>query len=165
MKCSEPRWKCENACKKIFKCGNRCEIICHESSECGECPKCAKRYCPCGKTTSQRPCSEEIPTCKNDCDKPLNCNIHSCSSRCHYGPCEVCRQIVKKRCRCGQFEKSLPCSAEFKCETKCNKLRNCGKHKCNRKCCDGDCRPCNEICNKMLSCKNHKCMNLKTQYE
>lgn len=40
---------------------------------------------------------------------------------------------------------------------KCTKLRSCGKHKCNKKCCDGQCTPCEQFCNKLLSCKIHKC--------
>ena len=65
-----------------------------------------------------------------------------------------------KKCRCGQKEKTLPCYVEFSCETKCNKMRACGKHKCNKKCCDGNCPPCEQTCNKALSCKNHKCKSL-----
>lgn len=29
----------------------------------------------------------------------------------------------------------------------------------NRKCCDGNCLPCEQTCNKLLSCKNHKCFS------
>ena len=36
-------------------------------------------------------------------------------------------------------------------------MRDCKKHACNRKCCIGDCPPCEQPCNKQLSCKNHKC--------
>ncbi|XP_037492718.1 NF-X1-type zinc finger protein NFXL2 isoform X2 [Jatropha curcas] len=36
-------------------------------------------------------------------------------------------------------------------------MRDCGRHACKRRCCDGDCPPCGEICGKRLRCKNHKC--------
>lgn len=36
-------------------------------------------------------------------------------------------------------------------------MRDCGKHQCKRKCCDGKCPPCEQTCNKPLGCKNHKC--------
>ena len=69
------------------------------------------------------------------------------------GECEACRQIVIKKCRCGLKEKSLPCHTEFTCETKCTKMRNCGKHKCNKKCCDGlKCAPCEQTCSKQRKC-------------
>ncbi len=41
-----------------------------------------------------------------------------------------CRYIISKKCRCGRMEKSVPCSSEFLCEYKCNKMKSCGKHKC-----------------------------------
>ncbi|KAF2319120.1 hypothetical protein GH714_013449 [Hevea brasiliensis] len=36
-------------------------------------------------------------------------------------------------------------------------MRDCGRHACKRRCCDGDCPPCGEICGRRLPCKNHKC--------
>lgn len=35
-------------------------------------------------------------------------------------------------------------------------MKNCRKHNCNRKCCDG-CSPCDKVCPKTLSCGKHKC--------
>ncbi len=103
---------------------------------------------------SQKPCNVEIGPCGDTCDKKLECNIHKCINRCHLGPCEQvswileleppnlgvltnlffkCRQVVVKKCRCGQKEKSMPCYMEFLCESKCNRMKACGKHKCNKK--------------------------------
>lgn len=56
--------------------------------------------------------------------------------------------------------RSLPCSKEFKCETKCRGTRLCGKHSCARKCCNGNCPPCEKICDKPLQCGRHKCTNI-----
>lgn len=39
------------------------------------------------------PCTEDVPTCGDSCDKVLECGIHKCSQRCHRGPCEICRQV------------------------------------------------------------------------
>ncbi|CAH1959936.1 unnamed protein product [Acanthoscelides obtectus] len=36
-------------------------------------------------------------------------------------------------------------------------MRDCNKHPCNRKCCDGNCPPCEKPCGRTLSCGNHKC--------
>lgn len=163
--CTETNWQCEQVCSKPYACGShKCEKVCHDSKSCGECPRSLLRSCPCGKSKSQKPCTFEIPPCGGTCDKPLACGRHSCVQRCHLGECEPCRQIVTKTCRCDNLkQKSLPCNAEFTCETKCTRMRNCGKHKCNKKCCDGDglnCPPCEQRCNKQLGCKNHKCMSL-----
>ena len=37
----------------------------------------------------QKPCIEEINTCGDTCDKKLECNIHKCTKRCHFGDCET----------------------------------------------------------------------------
>lgn len=161
VSCTETSWQCETKCLKPYSCGShKCEKVCHSMS-CGECPRSLLRSCPCGKSKSQKPCTFDIPPCGDTCNKPLACDIHRCVQRCHTGECDTCRQIILKKCRCGQKEKSLPCFSEFTCDTKCNKMRNCGKHKCNKKCCDGiNCAPCEQICNKQLGCKNHKCASL-----
>lgn len=62
-----------------------------------------------------------------------------------------------KKCRCGQKEKSLPCHKEYLCEIKCKKVKDCGRHQCNRKCCDGNCPTCDQHCGRSLGCRNHKC--------
>ncbi len=159
--CTQPTWNCGQKCLKTFLCGfHQCQKECHSKS-CGDCPRSLLRSCPCGKNKSQQPCTFEVPPCGETCEKPLTCAIHKCMQRCHTGECEPCRQIVLKKCRCGQKEKFLPCHVDFTCEIKCSKIRNCGKHKCNRKCCNGlSCAPCEQICNKQLTCKNHKCMSL-----
>lgn len=46
---------------------------------------------------------------------------------------------------------------DLACERKCQSLRDCGRHACKRRCCDGDCPPCSEICDRKLRCRNHKC--------
>ncbi len=40
---------------------------------------------------SKKPCTEEIGPCGDNCDKKLNCDLHACTMRCHFGPCDpVC---------------------------------------------------------------------------
>ncbi len=65
--------------------------------------------------------------------------------------------MVKKTCRCGSKSKDVQCSKQFSCDIKCKKIRDCRKHPCNKKCCSGDCAPCENMCGKSLNCKNHKC--------
>lgn len=49
------------------------------------------------------------------------------------------------------------CSSEiFRCNIKCNELKNCGRHKCNKKCCNSN-HICELICDKLLNCNKHRC--------
>ncbi|KAL3881056.1 hypothetical protein ACJMK2_033252 [Sinanodonta woodiana] len=155
--CASPEWQCGQPCGQVLSCRNHiCEEMCHKGV-CGSCPRGGIRHCPCGKTEYDRPCTEDIPTCGDTCGKLLDCGLHTCAQRCHTGLCGTCRQMAVKICRCGQKEKEVPCCKEYLCETKCNKQRDCGKHQCKRKCCDGNCPSCEQTCGKPLSCTKHKC--------
>ena len=63
----------------------------------------------------------------------LECGSHRCSRLCHSGGCGRCLQMSVKVCRCGKKTKSVLCSQEFLCETKCTTMRQCGRHQCKRK--------------------------------
>jgi len=157
--CSEAdNFTCEEKCQKRLSCGHHvCEVICCKGP-CPPCPLSQERRCPCGKTTHSLPCTVATPTCGDTCGKLLDCGLHTCQSRCHRGKCGDCTEIVQKICRCGKKSKNVPCSKAFACDSKCKKLRDCKRHPCNRKCCDGlTCPPCEQNCNKTLPCKNHKC--------
>jgi len=44
------------------------------------------------------PCSEDIPTCGDTCDRKLDCGLHRCLHRCHTDDCEsVRKEKTKKR--------------------------------------------------------------------
>ncbi|XP_077333657.1 NF-X1-type zinc finger protein NFXL1 isoform X1 [Lithobates pipiens] len=155
--CASPTWQCDVVCGKTLPCGNHtCELVCH-GGLCGQCPRSGNRLCPCGKTKYTLPCTEDVSTCGDSCDKVLECGIHKCSQRCHRGPCETCRQEVERQCRCGKHTKQIPCHKPYLCETKCPKTRDCQRHQCKRKCCTGNCPPCDQQCGRTLGCRNHKC--------
>lgn len=155
--CASPLWQCNQVCGKTLPCANHtCEQVCH-SGPCGECPRSGKRSCPCEKSKYSLPCTEDVPTCGDSCDKLLECGLHRCSQRCHRGPCETCRQEVEKQCRCGKHTKRMPCHKPYQCETKCPKTRDCQRHQCKRKCCPGNCPTCDQMCGRTLGCRNHKC--------
>ncbi|CAF1291687.1 unnamed protein product [Rotaria sordida] len=158
--CNELNFQCDQPCNRLLNCQiHECKRICHKN-ECGLCPRQGIRTCPCGKTKYENlSCSEDVPTCGDTCDRKLDCGLHRCLHRCHTGYCESCRQVILKRCRCGLKEKLIPCCQEYLCETKCTRMRSCGKHPCKRKCCDGNCLPCQTICGKTLNCRNHKCLS------
>uniref|UniRef100_A0A8C9TAX4 Nuclear transcription factor, X-box binding like 1 n=1 Tax=Scleropages formosus TaxID=113540 RepID=A0A8C9TAX4_SCLFO len=160
-RCSAKAWSCQQrcgrSCGKPLPCGNHtCERVCH-SGPCGECPRSGSRLCPCGKSKCSLPCTEDVPTCGDTCGKVLGCGLHTCSMRCHRGPCETCRQEVEKQCRCGKYTRCMPCHKEYLCESKCPKTRSCQRHQCKRKCCPGNCPPCDQSCGRTLGCRNHKC--------
>ncbi|XP_022903190.1 NF-X1-type zinc finger protein NFXL1 [Onthophagus taurus] len=155
--CSTPIWQCEKICNKALTCGfHSCPEICH-FGDCGECELSKVRTCPCGKSNYNLPCTEETPTCEDTCGKLLECEQHFCNYKCHKDKCGSCVEIVIKSCRCGLHTKEIPCKKRYLCETKCKQMKDCNKHPCNRKCCDGNCPPCEKPCGRTLSCGNHKC--------
>uniref|UniRef100_A0A1A8J6L8 Nuclear transcription factor, X-box binding-like 1 n=1 Tax=Nothobranchius kuhntae TaxID=321403 RepID=A0A1A8J6L8_NOTKU len=155
--CSSPRWTCQQVCGAPLTCGHHtCEEVCHQGI-CPPCPRSISRSCPCGKTKSSLPCTEEVSLCGDTCDRRLSCLKHTCSMRCHRGSCETCRQEVEKECRCGKHRKLMPCHKEYLCDSKCPRTRNCQRHQCRRKCCPGTCPPCDQVCARTLGCRNHKC--------
>uniref|UniRef100_H3C756 Nuclear transcription factor, X-box binding-like 1 n=1 Tax=Tetraodon nigroviridis TaxID=99883 RepID=H3C756_TETNG len=155
--CASPHWTCEQVCGSPLSCGNHtCEVVCHDGV-CPPCPRSVSRGCPCGKTKSSLPCTEEVSPCGDTCERPLSCGKHTCSMRCHRGSCETCRQEVEKWCRCGRYRRLMPCHKEYLCESKCPQTRTCQRHQCRRKCCPGNCPPCDQSCGRTLGCRNHKC--------
>lgn len=158
--CATPNWKCEKKCEKALSCGNhKCERVCH-SGPCGSCPLTQARLCPCGKASYLLPCIQETPTCGDTCGHTLECGMHICSRSCHRDKCGTCLETVTKKCRCGLHSKELLCQKEFLCETKCKRTKECMRHPCNRKCCDGNCPPCEKVCGRTLRCGNHKCLSV-----
>lgn len=157
--CERLDFRCEEPCEKLLGCGqHKCSKGCH-SEDCGPCPFQGKRTCPCGKTVHDGlSCKASVPLCGATCSKMLSCGYHRCPERCHRGQCIVtCRTVVIKSCRCGSLKKEVPCHQDLTCERKCQRQRDCGRHACKRRCCDGDCPPCSEVCGRKLRCKNHKC--------
>ncbi|XP_044731524.1 NF-X1-type zinc finger protein NFXL1 [Chrysoperla carnea] len=155
--CASPKWQCEEVCNKILDCKkHKCEVKCHAGS-CEPCPLTKPRVCSCGKQQYILPCTEETPTCGDTCGKLLECGQHQCLQRCHRDKCGNCLEVVFKVCRCGFHKKELPCQKEYLCDTKCKNIKDCQKHSCNRKCCDGNCPPCEKPCGRGLRCGYHKC--------
>uniref|UniRef100_A0A5K3ENI2 NF-X1-type zinc finger protein NFXL1 n=1 Tax=Mesocestoides corti TaxID=53468 RepID=A0A5K3ENI2_MESCO len=98
---------------------------------------------------NRKVCTDPIPLCPNICGRPNPICGHPCPEKCHPGPsCPPCKLTAQITCRCGKSSKVISCSesaqsmlnksssAEFLCERICRKKKSCGRHKCNRKCCD-----------------------------
>ncbi|KXZ56411.1 hypothetical protein GPECTOR_1g366 [Gonium pectorale] len=145
--CGERAYQCGRVCGKALSCGNHtCEQVCH-AGPCGECPFSGARSCPCGKVTHEgMSCTDKVPTCGATCGKLLPCGVHRCNDRCHHGECTTqCRGPALKTCRCGKSQKEVLCFQEHTCERRCMAMRACGRHPCKRRCCDGNCPPCEEL--------------------
>ncbi|XP_014355162.2 NF-X1-type zinc finger protein NFXL1 [Papilio machaon] len=158
--CNDLEWQCIKICNKPFSCGyHKCDRVCHSGS-CGSCPNSGLKACPCGANQLFVQCPDVMETCLGTCGKKHNDCEHNCPEKCHKGPCPPCLVMIEKTCQCSAHIRSLPCSKEFKCDTKCRGTRPCGKHGCGRKCCNGNCPPCEKLCDKPLQCGRHKCTSV-----
>lgn len=161
--CNESLWSCEKVCGRKFTCNiHFCEQVCHKVGDCSKCPLEQNRTCPCGKKKYAVSCKQQqVPTCGDTCGKFLNCGAHYCNMRCHTEKCGQCLEVVTKTCRCGSFNKELPCVKEFHCNKKCPQMRLCGRHLCNKKCCNcliiNNYNQCEKVCDNTLNCRKHKC--------
>lgn len=113
-----------------------------------QCPFSPKvlRNCPCGKTSlkllgmSRDKCTDIIPKCDELCGKQLSCGKHTCPFTCHDGDCmDPCTITEKTLCSCNTKIFLTPCQfgQEPQCNTKCESLMSCRRHRCVQKCCPG----------------------------
>lgn len=148
------------------------------------------KTCPCGSThidtgvlEKRKSCLDPVPTCQSKCDKLLICgpekSRHKCKKKCHSGTCPPCKLKMSAQCECKLSTRNIDCSLMFEkiedkdgvlfkqrkytfnCETRCNSLKNCGRHRCNNKCCmfarDSSLHKCDQTCNRKLQCGQHNC--------
>ncbi|KAL1435518.1 hypothetical protein MTO96_000183 [Rhipicephalus appendiculatus] len=172
-------FSCGDPCGRSLHCGlHTCEEECH-FGECAPCPLLpdSVTHCPCGKSPlasieGAKPrlsCSDPVPTCGDTCGKLLQCgpkgNWHRCAAQCHEGPCPPCTRSSAVRCRCGATSRELPCTELVSperqgpelCQRRCQKRRQCGRHKCLALCCVDVEHRCPLVCGKRLSCGQHVC--------
>lgn len=82
------------------------------------------------------------------CNQLLNCLTHKCSKKCHSGPCGDCTEVIEHICYCEKSHKSVPCTPSnnevktFQCQNICDRLLDCGNHKCQELCHVGACGEC-----------------------
>lgn len=181
---------CKQVCKKVLNCGNHyCKEICHQD----DCPPCMLtndnlKTCACGSTSLKKSiieqrtsCLDPVPVCGKRCNKALICG-HKCENKCHSFSCSPCKNKRAYKCICGRASKTIDCSLMFRevsingiteyeqfnykyeCTIKCQKLKNCKRHKCNIVCCEArtaDYSPihnCDAVCGKKLNCGKHICL-------
>ncbi|XP_064973085.1 NF-X1-type zinc finger protein NFXL1-like [Musa acuminata AAA Group] len=176
-------FSCNSICGRVLSCGNHfCGEKCHPGP-CGECELLPEKIksCYCGKTkleNGRKSCLDPIPTCSGLCEKVLSCGIHRCKEICHEGDCPPCMVLVDQKCQCRSSNRTVECykvsrDAEiFVCDKSCGKKKNCGRHRCNERCCplsrpggellgsDWDPHLCSMPCGKRLRCGQHSCQLL-----
>ncbi|SCV00890.1 LAME_0G12662g1_1 [Lachancea meyersii CBS 8951] len=104
------------------------------------------KTCPCGRNplkdlnSKRTSCTDPIPTCESICGKLLKCGKHRCPFQCHTGECmQDCTCVDKIPCSCNAKTFLVPCKFENKpqCNTKCESLMSCRRHRCMERCCEG----------------------------
>ncbi|XP_075242842.1 protein shuttle craft-like isoform X2 [Convolutriloba macropyga] len=156
VRCDKAVIKCDQVCGRELSCKkHKCEKTCHRGS-CGDCTETVEVNCFCGKNKATRVCSEFIEqySCKEVCDKSLNCGNHKCEKVCHSGECAKCETslAVIQTCPCGKFPVSvfgerLSCLDKVPtCGNICGKVLRCGptqqRHRCQLVCHTGPCPLC-----------------------
>ncbi|XP_062123975.1 protein shuttle craft isoform X1 [Drosophila sulfurigaster albostrigata] len=147
-------WSCQN-CYHVLHL--KCTITWASSSKSAEgwrCPACQnvlqelpREYlCFCGKLKNPPLTRTELAhSCGELCCRAEGCN-HACTLLCHPGPCPPCQANVSRSCGCGRTSKLMQCSMKqpLQCESICDKLLNCGEHRCQQLCHAGKCENCAE---------------------
>lgn len=131
-------------------CPHPCDLLCHA----GPCPPCSAmgppQSCFCGKQETRRRCIETNYeagwSCGSICGDTMPCGEHTCQRPCHEGLCGACTVEMDARCYCGQVEKKIECNDReeekesmdwtgcFDCGQMCQRLMDCGIHRCGKHC-------------------------------
>ena len=144
-------------------CPHPCSKICHAGA-CPPCPQTGPaQSCFCGRQSVTKRCVdtnyEHGWSCGHVCGEDLPCGEHTCEKPCHEGPCGACLVRVDSRCYCGQVRKQISCcdrgenklsrrahrddsgnfeieqwTGVFECNNTCERLFDCGKHRCEQRC-------------------------------
>ncbi|EDW63647.1 protein shuttle craft [Drosophila virilis] len=154
IKAHHGTWSCQN-CYHVLHL--KCTITWASSSKSAEgwrCPACQnvleelpREYlCFCGKLKNPPLTRTELAhSCGELCCRVEGCS-HACTLLCHPGPCPPCQANVSRSCGCGRTSKLMQCAMKqpLQCEAICDKLLNCGEHRCQQPCHAGKCEACAE---------------------
>lgn len=177
---------CGEICGKQLDCEHKCVLLCHPGP-CPPCPQIINKSCECGKSNPRTiRCIQQSWKCASKCNHRLSCGIHNCEVNCHQSDkCPPCTKKKVVSCKCGNRQMERNCiDSTWLCDKICNKIFECGLHKCKEKCHAGSCgkcpfgmprscpcgkekseAPCSEIiapcgntCQKTLECGIHICV-------
>lgn len=100
-------------------------------------------------------------SCGEVCSRVLPCS-HTCTSKCHPGPCTKCNSSTSIRCNCGKDSKALSCKVvndsnrKYFCGAVCGRTLSCGKHACSKICHDEPCGKCKAVVFSYCFCGKYK---------
>ncbi|CAG8480945.1 11485_t:CDS:10 [Cetraspora pellucida] len=173
---------CESVCGNLLGCDKHyCKKKCHPG-DCTRCEVIEIQNCYCGQTEREATCGEGMAircyggeskkslqvwtgffSCKERCNRLLECGHHSCTKPCHPvvdepEPCELSPSRVHN-CPCGANtiesllgHKRTSCIEEVPlCNNICSKTLPCG-HKCQDTCHHGNCKPCTTVVHAKCRC-------------
>lgn len=186
----DPLKTCDRICGKMLSCGKHlCPDKCHHGA-CRGCSKQSTTSCHCGSEVRPMRCGSTVFSCGKVCGRELKCGVHHCERMCHEGTCPPCKTdpSVVATCPCGSVPLVVVrtrCSDPVPvCGNVCGRWLDCGEHKCDAKCHEGGCEPCqqqvaatcscgktqatlpclmrrsfrcNKVCKAALSCGKHQC--------
>ncbi|KAM8715561.1 hypothetical protein ACLKA7_002588 [Drosophila subpalustris] len=166
IKAHHGTWSCQN-CYHVLHL--KCTITWASSSKSAEgwrCPACQnvleelpREYlCFCGKLKNPPLTRTELAhSCGELCCRVEGCS-HACTLLCHPGPCPPCQANVSRSCGCGRTNKLMQCAMKqpLQCEAVCDKLLNCGEHRCQQTCHAGKCEPCGEQVQQNCHCSKQQ---------
>ena len=202
--CSECRITCHLKCIKDWICKQN-NLEKYDAKQVDKsrifswaCPHCQTNFkepippylCFCAKTKNPRPdVFLEPHSCGMKCGRKRGgqCS-HPCPQTCHSGACPSCDVLIPHvACFCGRETTDRLCGDLNKrsCGQPCSKTLNCGLHKCEKPCHEGECpvcplqvstechcskstqtRRCGEtfscgaICALQLNCEVHRCSQI-----
>ncbi|KAL3250072.1 hypothetical protein MRX96_055680 [Rhipicephalus microplus] len=148
-------FSCGDPCGRSLHCGlHMCEEECH-FGECGPCPLLPD-------STLCLHAEILVGSCSSVVQKAIGTDALPNATRELAPPCTRSSAV---RCRCGATSRELPCvelgSPERQepelCQRRCQKRRQCGRHKCLALCCVDVEHRCPLVCGKRLSCGQHVC--------
>ncbi|KAI0938639.1 hypothetical protein AcV5_000275 [Taiwanofungus camphoratus] len=153
---------CSNPCSRPRVCGHACPLLCHPGP-CPPCQVTTQLPCHCRKQVLSFKCAHLAPSkagnksaaelsCERQCGRRLLCGNHVCEEECHPGPCLPCSILDRAKCFCGKEEMQVWCNADkkdcvvieqgqvrrwtgrFECQSTCERLFDCGVHRCAKRC-------------------------------
>lgn len=142
------------------ECPHDCNSMCHPG-RCNPCTLSCRKTCHCGKESKEVRCSVEVGSCGQICGKPLNCGEHTCAKACHSGTCSPCDMVLSIKCYCATEETQERCDSKssrrrnkgFSCDKICDKILDCGKHRCAQRCHPGPgCSSCKLLSANIKTC-------------
>ena len=157
LPCDQEAPPCGATCGKLLPCRrHHCQERCHF----GPCPEACRllmdKSCACGHTQRRMPCSQPL-RCRCPRNhilalRPLQCSQSHLPERPGYVFMSTGLIELQSSGRPGRSLVQFPAqnllrqqSCMGRCERRCTATRSCGRHLCKRRCCDGNCPPCDQV--------------------